>query len=213
MTAVPLSDSLDRLLKLADPQPGWRMLEFSSEAATIRHFAPQLGEVVSAGSLAEVESATFPAAAFDLLLCRQKAHQVADAFRFMLAAHRALKPGGVLLIEDILAPEDEAAARYVNAFLKFSQRDHVRAYADYEWEGLALDTGFVVAHRESAVYPVALRDWAAWHECSPFVVERLHILLHQAPESVAAWLRPRCPGTADAAFDQHSITLKMVKPG
>ncbi|MBZ0276841.1 MAG: class I SAM-dependent methyltransferase, partial [Anaerolineae bacterium] len=144
MTAVPLPDSLDRLLKLADPQPGWRMLEFSGDVATIRHFAPQVRQIVAAGLSAEVDlpnvefaafsadELPFPAAAFDLLVCRLKAHQIADAFRFMQAAHRILKPGGVLLVEDILVPEDEAAARYVNAFLKFSQRDHVRAYADYE---------------------------------------------------------------------------------
>ena len=57
-----------------------------------------------------------------------------------------------------------------------------------------------------------LVDWAERQGCTPDVIERLQILLRQAPEAAAAWMRPTGSGTPEATFDHHYILIMGRKP-
>jgi SAM-dependent methyltransferase len=194
-----------RWQELAAPETGWRVLDVAPGAYTITG---------DSTAYPVDDPAALPLAEhhFDLVTCRYALRSFPDSFRFMLEAARLLRPGGILLLQDTLLPDDERAAGYVNAFLKLRDPRHIRAYAGYEWEGTALDGGFQVALTEPFAYTVPLLDLERTPLYTPYVIERLHILLKQAPPAVADWLRPRCPGTADAAFTHHALILKAVKP-
>jgi ubiquinone/menaquinone biosynthesis C-methylase UbiE len=229
-------EDLDRLYALAQPQPGWLALDVATGGGhTALRFAPGVGRVVAfdltlmlaaarnfiAGQNAnnvsyaagDAERIPFADNCFDLITCRIAPHHFPDCFRFVQECARALKPGGRLLVEDNSAPDDERAARYVDSFERLRDPSHYRMYAGYEWQGMFLDAGLEVAALETLGKPgTKLLPWAERQGCSPAVIERLQIMLAQAPSAVAEWMQPRCAGTADASFDHRYIIIMGVKP-
>ncbi len=223
---------LDRLLALAAPQPAWTLLDIATGGGhTALAFAPYVRQVV-AGDLTpamlraarrflaergaanvayvatDAENTAFASDTFDLVTCRLAAHHFPDCFRFVRECARVLKPGCLLLIEDHLLPEDDRAARYIDSFERLRDPSHHRAYAEYEWRGMFLDAGLTVEHTETLTRGAGgLAAWAQRQGCAPDVIERLHIMLAQAPAAVQAWLNPRCAGAPAADFDHTFIII------
>ncbi|MBE0689492.1 MAG: class I SAM-dependent methyltransferase [Anaerolineae bacterium] len=144
---------------------------------------------------------------FDLVGCFTAAHHFTNVDRFLEEAARVLKPGGSLVIYERLLPEDDRAARYVDAFYRLGDPRHKRAFAEYQWHGMLLNAGLDVAHSEICRRRIRLLSWAEAHGCAGDVIERLQILLTQTPRAVSTFLRPSCSGTVDAEFDQHYAAI------
>lgn len=223
---------LDRLLALAAPQPEWVALDIATGGGhTALAFAPHVRQIV-AGDLTpamlraarrfldergaanivcaatDAENMAFARDTFDLVTCRIAPHHFPDCFRFVCECARVLKPGGLLLIEDHVMPEDDRAARYIDSFERLRDPSHYRAYAEYEWRGMFLDAGLTVEHTETLTRGAGgLVVWAQRQSCTPEVIERLQVLLVQAPNAVKAWLKPRCAGGPDADFDHAYIII------
>ena len=229
-------DDLERLVALAEPGPDWRLLDVATGGGhTALRFAPLVRQVIaldltptmlqaahcfisetSGGEVAflasDAEALPFPAATFDLVTCRIAPHHFPDCYRFVTECARVLRPGGLLLIEDNTVPDDPRAARYIDSFERLRDPSHHRSYAGYEWEGMLLDAGLVVEHVETLTKPaVNLLDWAGRQGASAAVIERLQVLLRQAPPAVRAWLHPFASGTPDATFDHHYVLVKGRK--
>lgn len=226
-------EDLDRLVELAQPQPGWLTLDVATGGGhTALRFAPHVRRVIAsdltvtmleaarrfvvgAESMrnvsfcgADAENLPFAPGVFDLVTCRIAPHHFPNVFRFVQECTRVLKPGGLLLVEDQLVPENDRAARYIDAFERLRDPSHHRVYALYEWQGMFLDAGLSVVHAEDLPKRGGrLIPWAERQGCTPAVIERLQIMLAQAPGPVAEWMEPQCVGTADAAFTHHYIVI------
>jgi ubiquinone/menaquinone biosynthesis C-methylase UbiE len=222
---------LERLLQLAQPQPDWVMLDVATGGGhTARHFAPHVARVVAADFALpmllaardfiaghRISNITFVAAdgehlpfadrCFDAVTCRIALHHFPDVFRAACEMTRVLKPGGLLLVQDHVLPDDEWAARYINAFERLRDPSHHRAYSETEWRGLYLDVGLSIVQVEIVSKTAMLVSWAQRQGCTPATIERLQVMLAQAPRAVADWLQPRCIGTADAAFEHRHILI------
>lgn len=223
---------LDRLLALAAPQPEWTVLDIATGGGhTALAFAPHVRRVVAADltpamlrgarrflaergaaniafAAADAENLAFADSTFDLVTCRIAPHHFPDCFRFVCECARVLRPGGLLLIEDHVLPENDRAARYIDAFERLRDPSHHRAYAEYEWRGLFLDAGLLVEHTETLRHSAGgLVAWAARQGCTPETIERLQVMLAQAPDAARAWLNPRCAGAPDADFDHAYIII------
>ncbi|MFN8372894.1 MAG: hypothetical protein U0694_08450 [Anaerolineae bacterium] len=116
-----------------------------------------------------------------------------------------LKVGGVLAIQDVLLPEDKRADEYINSFYQLGNVDFRRGYSESNWRGTFLDADFTVEQVQLTRETLRLVEWAKTG--SPYVLERLQILLMQAPPAVREWLKPACIGTADATFEQALIVI------
>lgn len=225
-------EDLDLMVAMAEPQAHWLALDVATGGGhTALKFAPHVGRMVASDltpkmlhaaqgfinersaknvlfSAADGENLPFAARIFDLLTCRIAPHHFPDCFRFVQECARVLKVGGVLLIEDHVQPEDDQAARYIDAFERLRDPSHNRAFAEYEWRGMFIDAGLRV---EQVVMHVKangkLLPWAERQGNSPDVIARLQVLLKQAPAPVAAWLNPQCVGTDDAQFDHRYILI------
>ena len=222
---------LDRLLELAQPQADWLMLDVAPGGGhTTLKFAPHVRRVVTCdltppmldaarGFLTEqgaqavdyiagdAENLPFANATYNLVTCRIAPHHFPNCFKFVQECARVLRPGGLLLVQDHVLPDDQRAARYIDSFERLRDPSHHRAYADYEWRGMFLDAGLSVEHSERMQKTGKMLPWAERTGCTPEIIERLQILLAQAPDAVAEWISPKCVGTADVTFEHNYIII------
>lgn len=223
------------LLELARPQPTDRVLDIATGGGhTALTFAPHVAEVVAhdlaLGMLnaarsylsskgvaaqyvaADAEALPFPDASFDIVACRIAQHHFPDQYAFMRECARVLKPGGRLVQQDQVSPNDERAARYLDSFERLRDPSHVRVASELEWRGLYLDVGLQVDEVRFARHRTNLVSWAERQDVSPGDMEHLHILMAQAPDAVREWVKPEAAGTPDATFDHVYILIGGTKP-
>ena len=229
-------DELNRLVEIAAPQQDWVALDVATGGGhTALKFAPHVRRMIATDYApamlntartfiegkglhsvtyvpADAENIPFASNTFDLITCRIAPHHFPDVWRFVSEAARALKAGGKLLVQDIAAPDDERAARYADSFERLRDPSHVRCYAGYEWEGMYLDAGLTVEHSELYRRPAKMLEWAGHQGSSDYVIERLHVMMMQAPDAVKEWLNIQCAGTEDAAFDHVYVLIAGRKP-
>ena len=227
---------LDRLLELATPQPDWVALDIATGGGhTALKIAPFVKQMVvsdysptmlaeaeafirSKGvenvefKVADAESLPFEDASFDLVTCRIAAHHFPDVYKFVTEAARVLKPGGRFIVQDHVLPEDKKAADYIEAFERLRDPSHGQAYNEYEWQGMYLDAGLVVDKSEILNREAHMLEWAERQGCSPDVVERLHVMMVQAPQPVTDFYNMKCVGTDDATFTHMYIMIAGHKP-
>lgn len=228
---------LDRLIELISPQPHWLGLDVATGGGhTALKFAPDVKHMVASDfgekmlntardhihtqgvsnvsfAGADAENLPFADASFEVVTCRIAPHHFPDAFRFVQEAARVLKPGGLLTVQDHLAPDVTRAAAYIDAFNRLRDPSHQRAFNEWEWRGMLLDSGLDVTHVEQTRQSSLLGPWAERQGCAPQTVEYLRIMLAQAPQAVANWIRPRHVLSLDAAFDHVYILITGQKPG
>lgn len=94
--------------------------------------------------LADVENLPFPAKSFHLVVTRYSAHHWLHPERALGQFRRALKPGGALLISDIMASEDYAQDSFLQTIEILRDTSHVRDYRLSEWQAMLEDAGFAV---------------------------------------------------------------------
>lgn len=222
---------LDRLVDIAQPKADWVVLDVATGGGhTALKFAPHVARVVASDltpnmleaaqtfisgkgisniefKLADAENLPFNDVEFDLVTCRIAPHHFPECFRFVQESTRVLKPGGLLLVQDHVLPDDEKAARYVDAFETLRDPSHNRAFAEYEWVGMFLDAGLTVEHTEQLVKVHEFVPWAERQGCTPDVIQRLVILLKQAPPAATEWMQPRAVGTPEATFVNHHLII------
>lgn len=230
-------DDLERLVELAQPQADWVMLDVATGGGhTALKFAPLVKQVVALDltpqmleaaekfitskgvtnvefKQGDAENLPFEANTFDLVTCRIAPHHFPNCWQFVQEVTRVIKAGGKLIVEDNTVPDDERAARYVDAFERLRDPSHHRMYAGYEWQGMFLDAGLKVEPPE-LVHKLGANvvEWASRQGQGADVIDRLQVMLRQAPEAARAWLNPHAAGTADATFDHSYVIVVGTKP-
>ncbi len=212
------SDSLDRLVAVVQPQPGWRVLDVATGGGhTALALAPHVREVVATDLTTEMLAAAerfirgrgvenvsfreadatalpFAAAEFDLVTCRIAPHHFPDCAGFVREVARVLRPGGTAAIIDNIVPADLLAGRHINAIETLRDPSHVWAYSQADWLGFFAAAGLTVTHNE--VFRKA-RDFDFWTGMMSVDEKRknqLRVLIQQAPEPALAALAPEESG-------------------
>ena len=160
---------LDRLVELAAPQADWRVLDIGTGTGhTALAFAPHVRDVIGVDltreMLREAETLTrergvgnvsfreadvhrLPAEfaqSFDLITCRRAAHHFSDIDGALAEMTRALRPGGLLLIDDRSVPEDDWIDETMHRLDCLHDRSHVRQYRPAQWRGMLERAGLAV---------------------------------------------------------------------
>lgn len=226
---------LSKLLVMANPQANWVALDIATGGGhTANLIAPHVKMMVATDitynmlraaqtllsvhdnihyTTTDAEHLAFADASFDLITCRIAPHHFPNCFRFVQECARVLKPNGKLIVQDHCAPENDHAARYIDAFEQLRDPSHHRIYAEYEWRGMFLDAELVVdetylMHKSTGGF----MDWANRQRCTPETIEKLELMLIQAPQDVKDYLKPRAIGTPEADFDHTYIIIAGHKP-
>ncbi|MCB9451312.1 MAG: methyltransferase domain-containing protein [Anaerolineaceae bacterium] len=227
---------LERLLTIADPQPEWVALDIATGGGhTALKFAPHVAHVTASDitpnmldaarnfitgqgitnvdfQLADAENLPFEDDHFDLVTCRIAPHHFPNAAQFVREAVRVLRPGGLLLVQDQVAPEDYVAKCYTNTFEQLRDPSHNQVFTEGEWVALFEAAGLTVEHTEQLVKRHEMVHWAEMQGCTPFDIEQLQVLLQVAPPLAAAWMQAERVGTPEASFANHHILIAGHKP-
>lgn len=212
VTSAAHTDSLvlSRMVELAQPQPGWRVLDVATGTGhTAFAFAPYVAEIIGIDltpqMLAEAEKLaaskgitnvrfavanihelpfddeTFDDEQFDLITCRRAAHHFADIDEALSEMVRMLKPGGLLLIDDRSVPEDDFVDGVMNRLDWLHDESHVRQYRPSEWQTLLIVAGVELLVLETYTRHRPVRSLT--DRVSPQNVAQIHGILHSlSPE-------------------------------
>lgn len=108
----------------------------------VEALASELGVANVRAQLADVEALPFPSRSFDLVATRYSAHHWLHPPRALAEFRRLLKPGGALLLSDIMAREDFAQDTFLQTIELLRDPSHVRDYRISEWRAMLAAAGF-----------------------------------------------------------------------
>jgi ubiquinone/menaquinone biosynthesis C-methylase UbiE len=97
---------------------------------------------------ATAESLPFGNGSFDIVTTRLAAHHFDDVGLAMREVFRVLRPGGLFVFIDTLAPEDAESAAYQDEVERLRDPTHRRIYTQREWVAFCEQAGFVVERTE-----------------------------------------------------------------
>jgi ubiquinone/menaquinone biosynthesis C-methylase UbiE len=218
LTSTPhaLGKSLERLVVLTAPQKDWRVLDVATGGGHVAYtFAPHVarvwatditqemldmvqGEAQKRGlanvriAYAKAEALPFEDESFDLVTCRIAPHHFDSIPDFLDEVHRVLKPNGRFALVDNVVPGG-SVGDYVNAFERFRDPSHLRAWTMDEWRGALKNAGFAIGHEEQIAKQMEFKSWAGRHDATMQAL--LRSMLTQATPEVTATLEPKGTGS------------------
>jgi ubiquinone/menaquinone biosynthesis C-methylase UbiE len=204
--------SLDRLVALTQPQAAWRVLDVATGAGHVAYaFAPHVARVWATDITdemialvrgeaakkqltnvrtchAKAEALPFEDGSFDLVTCRIAPHHFDSIAGFLDECRRVLAPAGILaVVDNVVVPG--SVGDYVNAFERFRDPSHLRAWTMPEWRDALAGHGFTVTHEEEFEKVMEFSTWAARHDATMQAL--LRALLAQVTPEVRASLDPQ----------------------
>jgi ubiquinone/menaquinone biosynthesis C-methylase UbiE len=95
------------------------------------------------------ESLAFPDASFDMVVTRYSAHHWLDMRQGIHEAARVLKPGGTLIVIDVISPEIPLFDTVLQTVEILRDLSHVRDYRESEWRSTLAGAGLsdTASHR------------------------------------------------------------------
>lgn len=210
--------SLERLVDLTAPQKDWRVLDIATGGGHVAYvFAPHVARVwatditqemldqvaAEAGkrglgnvrtTYAKAEALPFEDESFDLVTCRIAPHHFDSIPAFLTEVHRVLKPGGQLALVDNVVPAG-TVGDYINAFERFRDPSHLRAWTMQEWRDALAAARLGVTHEEQIYKTMEFSSWAQRYDDTMKAL--LRAMLTEVTPAVAAVLEPK---TVDGDF-------------
>jgi ubiquinone/menaquinone biosynthesis C-methylase UbiE len=160
-----------------DPSPA--MLATVESAAAERGVAER---IVTAR--ASAEKLPYGSAAFDLVATRYSAHHWLDLSGALAEMSRVLRPGGALLVIDVLGDDVPLVDTHLQAMELLRDPGHVRNRSPADWHALLAASGFRA--REERIFPLRLEfaSWVTRMRTPPQAVDAIRRLQAGAPRQV-----------------------------
>jgi ubiquinone/menaquinone biosynthesis C-methylase UbiE len=146
--------------------------------------------------------------AFDVVTCRTAAHHFPDVATFVRQIHRVLRPGGSLLLQDILGHDDAAANAFILEVERRRDPSHVRSYRMAEWKAFLRAAGLTVME-EHLIWKI--REWDEWTgrmRMTPDARRDLEAFVRGAPEACRAAFDFRLTADRVVSFNDRQILLR-----
>jgi len=110
---------------------------------------------------ADAEELPFAPARFDRVTCRIAPHHFPNVERFVQEVARVLKPGGLFLLIDNIAPDAPDLDTFINTVEKWRDSSHGRCSTLVEWRRFFTDAGLHVELEEIFRRTHNYDDWTA----------------------------------------------------
>jgi ubiquinone/menaquinone biosynthesis C-methylase UbiE len=203
---------LTAMLAAADARGDHRALDAGCGAGhTALAFAPRLAEVVALDlteamlaqgrklardrgianitfQRGDVERLPFPDASFDLVTSRYSAHHYPHPQVALAEFARVLKPGGVFLLVDVVAPEPPAQDTFLNAIELLRDPSHVRDHTIEQWQRMIEAAGFAAEALQTWPLRLEFESWVARMNTPFLAITQIRALIEGATRDVRAAL-------------------------
>jgi SAM-dependent methyltransferase len=133
---------------------------------------------------APAEDLPFEDGRFDVVVCRHTTHHWPDVRRGMREAARVVKPGGVVIVDDAVAPELAVLDTFLQTFEMLRDPSHVRDYSVSEWAGIAAQAGLMITGATRRRLPLDFEPWILRQRTPPARVAAIRDLFSVMPEDV-----------------------------
>lgn len=160
--------------------------------------------------LAPAHNLPFADDRFDAVFCRlilQYFKHPQESIREMV---RVLKPGGYLILAELLSVDDPVKRATQNAIEERRDPGHVAARSADQYRKLVAEAGLVVDRSEIVTFERELDEWLSSLDASPEDRAAVGDMLEAGLETDAAGVNARHSGNT-LIFDQRMIYLKAVK--
>jgi SAM-dependent methyltransferase len=151
---------------------------------------------------ARADSLPFPDASFDLAVSRFSIHHWPDPRGALREVARVLRPGGRVVLIDLVAPEDGRLDGYLNAIEVLRDHTHARSLRPSDWRAALADAGLSGDVVREWRFRQATDAWLARAAAAPWRAEAVRRLLREAPAAARA--------AFDIAPDGSSLSVAAV---
>ena len=130
----------------------------------------------------DVEALPFRDASFGVVTCRLAAHHFPAILPAMKEIARVLRPGGSLLLQDILGHDETELAAFILEVEKRRDPSHVRALTHREWEAFLKAAGMTVIDEGVLAKSRPWEEWTARMRMTPAAKADLERFVLDAPD-------------------------------
>jgi len=186
-------DATDELLRLAREEAKRRGLD---NATFVQGDAGQLD---------------FEDRSFDVASCRAAFHHFPDPAGVLLEIRQLVKPGGRILIADMLASPDPEKAAYHDRIERLCDPTHTRALKEAEFDGLFREVGLEVLHRPTSEIDYDVEEWLEHGGPTEEVAAEIRQLLEASIANDLCGLKVRREG-AHMKFSHQVAAFLLLVP-
>jgi SAM-dependent methyltransferase len=170
-----------------------------------RERAADMGLANLAYLIGDVHALPLPPASLDLVTCRIAPHHFHDVGGFLCEAARILKPGGRLVVEDSLAPDEPAVAGFLEDLEKRRDPTHVHSLTRGEWGAACAVAGLRILRETVARKRHPFDLWIRRTGLSDREIAGLVARILAAPEDITSALFEIADGEVSALLDHKLI--------
>lgn len=229
-------ETLKAVVQLAAPQEGQRVLDVGTGAGfTAFALAPRVASIMATDltaamlgearrlaqelglhdkvqwGVAAAERLPFARDSFDIVACRFASHHFLDVAAAIAEFARVAKPGGCIIICDVVAPPSPTLIALMNELERRRDPTHVWDYPLGQWRQILKRAGLAVKRVIRGKSRQLFSEWVYRAGTPPAVVEELIAMFAAADEEARRAFAIRWQG-AEVYFAWDNATICAVKP-
>lgn len=149
----------------------------------------------------------FADASFDVAISRYSAHHWHDVGLALREVKRVLKPGGVMIIMDVMSPGHPVRDVWLQTVEALRDTSHVRNYSSGEWLAMTSEAGLVINHLLTDRLPLEFGSWIARMRTPAALAEAIRLYQESASAEVKAYFALQ----HDGSFTSDTIMFEAHK--